>query len=378
MEFDIRLARPEDLPALGMFMRQAYGAQTVFQSPDFLQWFLGRGTRADPDFHLEAQVAVTSDGRVVGHYGGLNYKLWLSGRLVSLVWGVNAYTLPDYRRFGIGKQLVDATASRFDVFGVIGFTPETAHFYDEIGFNIFKFHRFTRYIRTLSEETYAICRLIGQDDAVLRRLLSADTAVPDVSNMPLGVHQITAENWQSLTWNLPQPAFTTTQRDVTHLKWRFFSQTAMRYTVFVVQTDGRITGYAVVRKETVEPTVHQAARIVDLYGESAGMGSLLQGVIAFAQNCGCAYVDFSCFGLLYRTTLLEAGFAELTDNNFALLPQIGATESRPNIEHIGLFSSKYGAEIAALRLEDVYFTRADSDRDRPARLDQFLPLGRVS
>jgi len=378
MEFEIRLARPEDLPALGIFMRQAYGAQTVFQSPDFLKWFLGRGPLANSVFHLEAQVAVTSDGRVVGHYGGLNYKLWLNGRLVSLVWGVNAYTLPEYRGFGIGKQLVDATAARFDVFGVIGFTTETAHFYDEIGFNIFKFQRFTRYIRNLSEETYAICRLIGQDDALLRRSLSASTSVPVVSNMPLGVHQIAVDNWQSFTWNLPQPAFTTTQRDVAHLKWRFFSQTAMCYAVIGVETDGRITGYAVVRKETVEPTVHQSARIVDLYGESAGMDSLLQGVVAFAQNCECAYVDFSCFGLHYRTSLLEAGFSELTDNNCALLPQIGSTEFRPNIEHIGLFSSEYGAEISALRSKDVYFTRADSDRDRVARLDQFLPIGRLS
>lgn len=372
MEYAIRLARPADLPALITFMKQAYGERTVFQSEDFLRWYLGRGPEADPAFHLESQIAVTPDGQVIGHYGGLSYELMLNGKAVSMVWGVNAYTLPECRRFGVGKQLVEATMARFDVFGVIGFTRKVAEFYHEIGFNIFDFQRFARYVRPLTDDTYALCRLIGKDETALRSHLAAAVAPAPVETG--AVRELTAATLDTLTWDLPQPTDqATTDRTPEYLRWRFFSQPALRYTVLGLMAGDRVTGYAVVRQETLLPTDFQVSRVVDLYGQPADIAPLLQAVANLAQVRGSAYIDFNCFGLLHRTALLAAGFAELTETDIELLPQVSApAEARPNYEHIGLFSTRYAAEIAALSPQNVYFTRADSDRDRLARIDQMV------
>ena len=370
MDYSIRLAQPHDLPALITFMRQAYGPNTIFQSEEYLRWYLGRGPHGETGFHLESQIAVTPAGAVVGHYGGLSGKLLLNGRLVSLVWGINAYTLPEYRRFGIGKQVIEATMARHDVYGIIGVTRKVAEFYVEIGFNLFDYQRFIRYVRPLTDDTYAICRLIGQDEAALRTLLAAAATTPET--VPAGVQVLTADSLRSLTWDLEAPTGTTAAyRDAAYMQWRFFAQPAMRYTVLGVVQGGRVVAYAVVRPETMQPTDHRVDRVIDLYGQPAAIVPLLRAIVALAQANASAYVDFSGFGVLYRAALLEAGFAELNETDLELLPQVSAPAvARPNMEHVCFYSTRYADEIAALRFENVYFTRGDADRDRLVHLHQ--------
>src|SRR4051794_21944473 len=95
----IRETVEADLPALASFFREAYGEQTAFQDAGFLRWYF---TRPEPPGVFESLIASTADGAVVAHYGGLPGELWLHGRPVSFVWGVNAFTLPAWRGVGAG------------------------------------------------------------------------------------------------------------------------------------------------------------------------------------------------------------------------------------------------------------------------------------
>ena len=61
----------------------------------------------------------------------------------------------------------------------------------------------------------------------------------------------------------------------------------------------------------------------------------------------------------------------LTGDDTALLPSVTSPmQNRPNTEFVGLFSSSRAHRLAELTFDDVYFTRADSDRDRAARLPE--------
>jgi len=65
------------------------------------------------------------------------------------------------------------------------------------------------------------------------------------------------------------------------------------------------------------------------------------------------------------------GFIQLEEEDCCILPQITAPiGDRENYEYIGLYSNDLKAEINDLTIENVYFTRMDSDRDRLANISQ--------
>jgi len=42
-------------------------------------------------------IGINPEGEIVSHYGGLFYEMKIDNNSHSLIWGVNAYTLPDWR-----------------------------------------------------------------------------------------------------------------------------------------------------------------------------------------------------------------------------------------------------------------------------------------
>ena len=54
-------------------------------------------------------------------------------------WGVNAVTLPKFRKEGLGKDCYKKARNYNGVFGVYGFTKDVSTFYKNEGFNLFGF-----------------------------------------------------------------------------------------------------------------------------------------------------------------------------------------------------------------------------------------------
>ncbi|HSI12814.1 MAG TPA: GNAT family N-acetyltransferase [Chthoniobacter sp.] len=361
-DFEFREARETDLPALAAFFRRAYGETTVFQDHAFLRWYF---LRPNGEAGLESLVAVKLDGTVAAHYGGLTGRLLLRGRPVSMVWGANAFTLPEYRGSGLGGLLVEQMMERHDVFGVIGFTPKTAEFYSQSGFNVFGQQRFVRHTLALSDAMYDVARAIGTDEERLRKLLPATAGAFTGEGATL----VGPEMARELSWPISGPFEATTFRDLPYLQRRFFAHPYIRYQCLAVLEGREVRAALFTRREALPPTEHAVVRIVDLFGEVSHMPALLRAAAAQARIAGACFVDAALFGEAYASSLAEAGFVALREDDAALLPQVTAPiEARPNQEYLGLFSRRYSSEIGSLA--EVHFTRADSDRDRIARLSQ--------
>src|SRR3990167_5271042 len=106
-EVSIRPMRPEDLEKLVVFFKKAYGQHTVFQDKDFLKYyFASRDTEKSDDTAFLVFHDLKSGG-IISYYGGLFYKLNLNNTVLPLVWGVNAYTLPEWRGKGINSKIVE-------------------------------------------------------------------------------------------------------------------------------------------------------------------------------------------------------------------------------------------------------------------------------
>lgn len=362
---DIRVAGAADLPALATFFRSAYGEATVFQDHAFLRWYFARPGAEG----MESLIAVLRDGTVIGHYGGLASTLQLAGRPVSLVWGANAFTLPAWRGSGAGRRLVERMTERYDVFGVIGFSPKTAEFYAQAGFNVFGRERFTRHTLALSEGVWELARQAGGHEDAVRARLPGPPA-----QLPLGRgSSISRDEAGTLSWPPPGPVEATVLRDAAYLRRRFFEHPYISYRCLAAVENGRVRAALFTRREQPQPAGPAVERIVDLFGEATALPEILRAAAARASAEGAALIDCATFGGAFDAALAEAGYTPLAGDEAALLPQVFAPiEPRPNHEYLGLFSRRCASEIA--RLRHVHFTRADSDRDRIARLSQLAAL----
>ncbi|MDE4907288.1 GNAT family N-acetyltransferase [Methanogenium marinum] len=377
MNYTIRTLKPTDIRELQFFYIQAYGKDTIFQDLNFLEWFFG-GPSFRQGSELNCVVAVNDRDEIVGHLGGILCKLLLNNQPVQLLWAVNAYTLPEYRNLGIGKQLVTLFMNKFDVFGVIGFTYKTAEFYKSQKVNIFGFQRFNRYILNLDEKSFEVVKIIGNDLDKSRKLLNIFESrnIQPIASEDKKVVRINSCNIDNFTIGYTFKENAIVFRDIEYIRWRFINNPYINYSVIAYVIDKKIFAYAIARRERLVPTDLYVTRIVDIYGEDSFIDTVVSKIITDANERRDVYIDFSAFGERYGNILKKIGFICVKDDDVCLFPQVTSPiENRPNLEYFGLYSKPYQERISLMTEEDVYFTRADSDRDRIAKIAQAISKG---
>lgn len=360
---DIRWAKMNDIPAIADFFKKAYGPLTIFSDFGFLRWYFGSGADAE---HLLSIIAVTDDGRVVAHYGGIQDELRLEDRCIRMVWGVSAFTLLEYRGRGYGAALVQFLMDRYEVFGVIGFTPKTAGFYDDNGFHLFEHHRFHRHVAMLRPEGWTLAHFAGAEEHQLRDAAGDALCKAVDHGDALEIRSISSDTFPYFSFPNQDGINLSACRHHHFLRWRFGGFPYPHYEIFEYNKS-----WVVSRREKIKSTDFFITRIIDLYGDPNRMEPLLLSLLHACMARGDCLVDCSLFGPCYQILMENCGFFTLYGDDAALLPQVThPAEPRPNHEYIGLFSQKYGANISDVPYEKAHFTRMSSDRDRLSRMDQ--------
>lgn len=364
-EIIIRKANVDDLEKLQKFFIKAYGGKTIFQDKEFLLYYFC--SRCNKSLSNN-WIALNPNGEIVSHYGGLDYQLKIINNPYSIIWGVSAYTLPEFRGKGSNSRIIDFIINSNEINGVIGFTKSTASFYQNHGYNIFNLERFIRYVLILDfSRTMKVSNYIGQEGVNLFQ------AEPTFNSEHKEVVEITRENFYSYDINLDEDfdGIVSSVRNRDFLWWRFLNNTFIKYTLFGFVKDGSILAYIAFREEILEPLKYRITRIIDLYGNKSLIRSLLQRTFEASLKNNSIYIDFSMFGTIYDENLRSFGFIRLENDGCCVLPQVTSPmENRDNNEYLGLKSIMMAGEIQSLNKEDVYFTRMDSDRDRLAQISQ--------
>ncbi len=370
--YSMRFVEETDLESLKQFFVKAYGEYAVFQNSGFLNWYFNQESHRNA-FMKSCIIAVNDKDEVVSHYGGLRYTLMLHNRPISMAWGVNAYTLPEWRKRGINSKLVIEMARRHDILGTIGMSHDAASFYQGLGFNMFHKQRFCRYVLNMDVKTFEVVKKMQQNSDQAKKLFDVvpynlSTSSWENENT---VIEIRKENFNALTVDFKYDVFATTYRDKNYLQWRFLDHPYIDYQFIASVSQNKMGAYAVSRRERLNPTEHYATRIVDVYGHDNCLSGVIKEVLRRAKKNNDIFVDFCAFGAVHQATFMNLGFTRLQNEEVALLPQVTAPiENRSNDEFIGLFSNKYKNEIEKLTEKDIFFTRADSDRDRIAHINQ--------
>jgi hypothetical protein len=364
--YSIRRARAGDFPRLKAFFRLAYGERTILQDERFLLWFFGGKAAAEQavaERDLNAFIALDENGSIAAHYGFLPAPFSYFGQDYTLVWGVSAFTLPAHRQAGLGKTLVEAVREISDFFGVIGFSEQTADFYDKSGFNVFGLNRFGRHVLILDtrfREVTDSARVAA--DPLVRSLRPVQ---PPRKHPPTLLDGLNA--WDGALPETLRGVFTR-RRDPGWLAWRFSDASSLGYEV---RTVGSALGHGLIayRSISLAPTPYRITKIVELYGGKKAVGALLDVVSTEAHRAGHLYVQFDSFGPCYKAVLEKLGFVALSAETSPIFPSLhNPVGFRPNREYVGLFSRNNPAIAAQLNAGNVYLTQADSDRDRRASI----------
>ncbi|MBU3659206.1 MAG: GNAT family N-acetyltransferase [Flavobacteriales bacterium] len=365
----IRTARTTDIENLKNFFIKAYAEQTIFQNDKFLLYYFDSRNDKLPPLSYSL-IGINSDNEIVSHYGGLHYKLKLNKTIISVIWGVNAYTLPEWRGCGINSKIVNYIHENNEANAVIGMPFDAPFFYKKLGYNIFNKETLKRFVYGLDSRIFDIVNLIGSDLEKAEELLK----VKKISSSHLNsenIIELTKYNFENFNFDLDVDIVATTFRDVNFLSWRLFNNPYINYKVYGYLKTNKIVSYIAIREEILEPTNYKVSRIIDLFGDKVGVINLLNHTINTSRANGSIYIDFSVYGNLYEKELLSAGFEKLENEEVTLLPMVSSPiEKRPNHEFLVVQSKLHNDEIQNLSSEQVYFTRIDGDRDRIARITQ--------
>ena len=362
----------QDIPEVMIFFKKAYGEDTVFGNENFLNWYFS--FNSSDKMMGSCIIAMDENKKVVSHYGGLNNFLKVREEKEPIVWGVNAYTLPEHRGNGINSKIVDLINQEFKINGIIGFTDKTANFYDSIGYNIFGFKRFKRFITIINfDKTEEVISKLGFDVESAKGLIEKVQNVIFEEGGYSNVIKLERDSLKNLKVDFSRTpkTFATTYRDEYFINRRIINHPFINYEVYGVVDDERLIAYIAYRKEKLMPLGIIANRIVDLYGDLDSCELLLKTVIETSKQDSCAYVEFSLFGDIYNDLLNKAGYYQLAEDEVEMIPFCSAPmERRSDNERIGFSSTLANEIVLSMTEENVYFTRVDSDRDRLAKVSQ--------
>lgn len=280
---------------------------------ELLRWQHRR--RADPD--ALAVLVAEEDGHIAAMLGWIEFDACVGEERVSGGWMTNWLVVPDARRRGLGRALVEhAMENAYEFIGALGANSATLHVLGSAGFAEVGMHRWVRVF-----DLEALRALLGGREY---REVAAPTAGGD--------------------------GFLGACRDGTFLDWRYREHPRFRYQLLEDSS-----GLAAYRIEQIAGSPVRVMRITDLLGGEALVGGLVEA----AQREGVVFADFYCTSPRFAAPLERAGFAAVDGLPGRFQPL--DFSDRPIVSNFWA-APRLGVDFAS---GDLYVTRADSDLDRP-------------
>jgi hypothetical protein len=283
-------------------------------------------------------------GALVGILGVIQFPFCLDGERLRGAWLTNWMSL---RGEHVGRPLVDRVFEEFDVAVVVGVNQLATRVFAELGFEALE--SIPRWVRVLS--TDALRKLVPEMDA-----LPPVVGVGDEIACPWSAATATA--WDR-TFAQLAPSLRGVWKDADYLDWRYLSHPRFEYRVLVAGEAA--DALLVYRRERPAGREEDVIRVVDLLGQPAAAAALAAEVLAGESDA--AFADFYCTSAKLAAPLEAAGFSP-ADRLPAFPSRFQPLEPEPRALAATFWASpELGRPFEGDR---VYFTRGDSDADRPA------------
>ncbi|MGE3539060.1 MAG: GNAT family N-acetyltransferase [Candidatus Tectimicrobiota bacterium] len=267
MSLDLRYAYDDDYPQLSAFLDTYWGKDHVYvRQKALFDWTFGRRELWGNDGY---SFALAEDhGEVVGILGGIPFMANCFGRSSRGVWLANYMVRPDYRRGALALRLLNMFRQPpFTVTIAFGVSTAAAPLYSALRAHMLTtiprhmaifpdaVERFTRLL-LLTYPDWPLSRARTLAEA-LRYPHAPEAASPYGTTIPAG--------WDTHDWPRWAACTVGATRDSAYLRWRYQSHPTFTYHILTVP-EGKRTGLAVWRLETIQRSTSQGRKPVDCLG----------------------------------------------------------------------------------------------------------------
>ena len=324
---------------------------------ELLRW---QHPRPDPD-ELSILVADGPGGELQGILGVIPVPYCTHGKRGEGAWLTTWVVRPEARSGQLGLALLRVAMQGPDFVGTLGGNDTTM-----------------RLLRALRFDTRAnVPRWVrGGSPEALRALLGAAGVTPvpaalaasPAGDAPPG---ITVEPWSheaAVAWDRTwheriAGRIAGTWRDSAYLDWRYVGHPRFHYELRLARTsDGDALGLLVYRRQRVQGREEEVVRVLELLGEPQGVNALAVHLARDTVGERTAFLDFYCTSPPFAAALTGAGgfVAEA-----ALSVSLPALFQPLDARRTALTAALWTPTEGGFGGDDVYFTRADCDQDRP-------------
>jgi hypothetical protein len=375
----IRILRHDEYPVAAEFLDGIWQKNHVYcREKALFDWTFAAAPAWNRPDQYSFAVAEDSTGRLIGGLGAIVFRLNRHGQSDTAWWPVNWMVPEAHRSTGAGLALLN-TFKREIGPSMVSFAINDiiARLYRKMGWEILEtIPRLLWIPADAGERMDRLCQLCNADiapddlNAMLERMRlgGSDASLPTFMTLD----GISGEDWDRNGWAIHEPVFNGCTRDHAYLNWRYLRHPIYCYQSAIIAEDGRL-GLAVWRRETIhsrradgvlEP-IETLVRLVEFLPVSPANASRLLTVVRHDTiTSGAMGIDFYSYHAGINNLLAGNGFVPLHDLPFGeRLPN----RFQPLDNRGGVIKSAVNLTppTAVAGAADWYWTRSDSDQDRP-------------
>ncbi len=347
----IRYLSKNDDVKIKQFYVNAYGQTHILNNPIHHNWQF----KNNPLNKLKNKtIAIFEENnKIHSQMGYIPIELKVNNLVKTALWHVSFFTLPSYRGKGIGTKLIEFTEKQTDYSLVLGGSEGTNKIYESMGG--VNFGNLNRHIAILNKPNLEKC---------LKKKIEKDEVKFETSNLEF--HEIKKldvkyeEFWNEIKKIYP----ITVNRTKNYLKWRYFDNPLLDYTIFMLKEKNEIKGFLVLRIEDNNSEL-KAGRIIDIIVYEKFEKQLLQEIINFCKN-KVDIIDFFCTGNFYKNSLLIENFFNDPNSDFKIPSLFNPIDFNKfgGINLLFKINKKNETKQTMSDINKLYFVKGDSDQDR--------------
>lgn len=306
------------------YLNESFGKKYILNEDKYISW------QYSNNFYV-----LVVEENVIGHFGfkDVVYKVYNKKEKVRVL--MNLFVLEKYRVFGLGILLIKKVFKNNNNFFVSGYRKGIVDLFGRFSPKWTQ-GKMNRYMFDLKNK-------------INNQILNSSVELSNVNKIN---NKEFNDFWSKIKNNFP----VTVDRSASYINWRFLNHYFFKYNFLVAREKGKVTGFLIWRLDGEGK--YKTARISDFIAFDACTTYLLEKFLIDAKNKGAYFGEFILSSGLYDKALREVGFFETTGTKFEEFPVLlnPVSYKRKDIN--------FGYTIDA-KESDCYFTRADSDQDRP-------------
>jgi hypothetical protein len=317
-------------------------------------------------------IGIWEDNKIIGLGGLILFEFNLNGltRLASNV--TNSIVLKEYRKTMAGMLLYEKPIELYSPFCSFG-----------IGLSQYAMRVSPSMVTKnfIRQPIYRLNRLLGifnkekTTELLLKNNVDYLRNYCKVEKVPQHGEKIVAQEldkdkWNSFYYNDIAKKTISISRNYDFLCWRYLKHPTFKYLVYTVQDENKnYEGLLVARVESILNKSAQILRILEFISKNQDASiALANKVVDIGLENEILFADFYCTTDMFNFGLDSVGFKKeyITEEDEVVLP----CRFQPvdlTVTSLNAVISFYGKDVKNINLlnNNIYFTKGDSDQDRP-------------